>query len=264
LPNPVTYSVSVGKVAAEEVPSFEAYWMSTKNTWEMLHFYMMIIRGDGITAIVNTGPPRDPKKLAELNDAFRSSYQTGDKGTLIVKEEERPQVLWPKLGIDPERVDYVIVTPLQAYATANLDLFPKAKICISKRGWIDFHAPRFGHGPRWTMIPDEILVYLETTAWNRVRLLEDEDTVAPGIRTFWTGVHHKSSMAICVDTIKGQVVFSDSVFKYDNVEKNIPLGITQSLDECALAYERIRREAHILVPGYEPEVFKRHPGGVIA
>jgi hypothetical protein len=71
-------------------------------------------------------------------------------------------------------------------------------------------------------------------------------------------------MAICVDTSKGRVVFSDSVFKYDNVEKNIPLGITQSLDECALAYERIRREADILVPAYEPEVFKRHPGGVIA
>jgi len=264
LPDPVTYSVSVAKVAAEEVPCFEAYWMSTKNTWEMLHFYMMIIRGNGITAIVNTGPPRDLRKLEELNDAFRSFYKTGDRGTLIVKEGERPQTLWPKLGIDPKTVDYVIITPLQAYATANLDLFPKAKICISKRGWIDFHAPRFSHGPRRTMIPDEILVYLDTTAWNRVRLLEDEDTIVPGIRTFWTGVHHRSSIAICVDTKKGLVIFSDSVFKYDNIEKNIPLGLSESLDECAVAYERIRREAEILVPAYEPEVMKRHPNGVIA
>jgi len=134
LPDPVKYSVSVAKVAAEEVPCFEAYWMSTKNTWEMLHFYMMIIRGSGITAIVNTGPPRDPKKLEELNDAFRSSYKTGDRGTLIVKEEERPETLWPKLGIDPETVDYVIVTPLQAYATANLDLFRKQRSAYQNVG----------------------------------------------------------------------------------------------------------------------------------
>jgi len=254
----------VAKVAAEEVPCFEVYWMSTKNTWEMLHFYMMIVRGNGITAIINTGPPRDAKKLEILNRAFRTFYESGDRGTLIVKEEERPEVLYPKLGIDPKNVDFVIVSPLQAYATANLDLFSKAKICISKRGWIDFHAPRFHHGPRWTMIPDEILVYLDTTAWERVRLLEDEDIVAPGIRAFWTGVHHKSSMAICVDTSKGRVVFTDSVFKYDNVEKNISLGITRSLDECEVAYERIRREADILVPAYDPEVVKRHPGGVIA
>jgi hypothetical protein len=114
------------------------------------------------------------------------------------------------------------------------------------------------------MIPDEILIYLDTTAWDRVRLLEDEDTIVPGIRTFWTGVHHRSSIAVCVDTSKGQVVFSDSVFKYDNVEKNIPLGLSESLDECAIAYERIRREAKILVPAYEPEVMKRHPNGLIA
>jgi hypothetical protein len=103
-----------------------------------------------------------------------------------------------------------------------------------------------------------------TSAWDRVRLLEDEDTVTPGIRTFWTGVHHKSSTAVCVDTAKGTVVFSDSVFKYDNVEKGIPLGLSQSLDDCRQAYDRIRREADILVPAYEPEVLKRHPGGIIA
>jgi hypothetical protein len=260
----VHYSVSVAKVAAEEVPCFEAFWMSTKGTWEMLHFYMMIIQGNGITALVNTGPPRNPKELAELNETFRSSYQSGDRGTLIVHDEERIESVLSKNNVDPAKVDYVIVSPFQAYAISNVDLFPNAKICLSKRGWVNFHAPKYPYSPRWTEIPDRILVYLVTSAWDRVRLLEDEDTVTPGIRTFWTGVHHKSSTAVCVDTAKGTVVFSDSVFKYDNVEKDIPLGLSQSLDDCRQAYDRIRREADILVPAYEPEVLKRHPGGIIA
>lgn len=258
------FSVTVAKVAAEEVPCFEAYWQSTKGLWEMLHFYVMIIRGNGLTALVNTGPPRDPKALAELNEAFRSSYQNGDRGTLIVKKEESIEEVLSRQNVDPVNVDYVIVSPFQAYAISNVDLFPNAKICLSKRGWINFHAPRFRYSPRWTEIPDRTLTYLVTSAWNRVRLMEDEDTVTPGIRTFWTGVHHKSSMAVCVDTTKGTVIFTDSVFKYENVEKNIPLGLSQNLDDCKLIYDRLRREASILIPAYEPEVFKRHPGGIIA
>jgi hypothetical protein len=36
------------------------------------------------------------------------------------------------------------------------------------------------------------------------------------------------------------------------------------LEETMKAYDRIRREAKILLPAYDPDVFKRHPGGVIA
>jgi hypothetical protein len=44
-------------------------------------------------------------------------------------------------------------------------------------------------------------------------------------------------------------------------KKNIPL--TESIEECMVAYERMRHEEKI-VPAYDPEVFKRHPGGAIA
>jgi hypothetical protein len=232
--------------------------MSNWNTWEKLFFYMMIIQGNGITAIVNTGPPREPE-LSQINRVNRAIYG-GDRGSIIAREEERPWVCLPKIGIDANKVDFVIVTPLQSYAISNVDMFPNAKICLSKRGWLDFHAPKFVHGSRQLAIPDKTLIYLETVAWNRLRLLEDEDTIAPGIRVFWTGVHHRSTIAVCVETKKGTVIFSDCFFKYDNIEKNRPLGIQESM----LAYERIGREGKILIPPYDPEVLKRHPQGEIA
>jgi hypothetical protein len=71
-------------------------------------------------------------------------------------------------------------------------------------------------------------------------------------------------MAYAVDTASGTVVVTDSVFKYGNVEQNHPLGIMESMDECFRTYDRLRREATIVVPIYDPEVVERYPGGLIA
>ena len=60
----------------------------------------------------------------------------------------------------------------------------------------------------------------------------------------------------------GQVV--EFLMGNSNIEENIPLGINESLEECLAAYNRIRREADIVVPLYDPEVLVRHPRGIIA
>jgi hypothetical protein len=91
------------------------------------------------------------------------------------------------IGIKPEDVDYVLITPLQAYATANIHLFKNAQICLSKRGWIeDFHAEKFPmHVPREFRIPYEPLHYMMFEGNEKLRLLEDEDEIMPGLRAFW-------------------------------------------------------------------------------
>ena len=165
----------------------------------------------------------------------------------------------------PDDVDYVLITPLQNYATANIPLFRGATVCISRRGWIeDFHAPRFPpHQPREFRIPKDVLIYLVTDWWERVRLLEDEDEVLPGIRASWVGTHHRSSMAYFVETTSGVVAISNCFIKFRNLEENIPLGVQESMEECLRAYERVRKWADLALPLYDPEVFTRHPEGRI-
>jgi hypothetical protein len=70
-------------------------------------------------------------------------------------------------------------------------------------------------------------------------------------------------MAIAIPTKKGRVIISDSFFKYGNIEKDLILGANESVEECRRSYARIRREADITVPLYDPEVLERFPGGVI-
>ena len=258
---PGSYHVRVLKMGQCQVPGPEVYWMSHWEAWETIYFFMVLIQGNGQTAIINTGPPQD---LTELN-RFCQDF-VGERGLIVRQENERPQNALQSCGIEPEDVQLVFLTPLQSYATANVPLFQSARICLSRRGWIeDFHAPpREIHVPRKLRIPDETLQYLCISAPEQLCLLSDEPNIIwPGIRTWWVGTHHRSSMAIAIDTPKGTVVASDCFFKYGNIEQHHPLGIAESLEECHQAYEKIRQEADILLPLYDPEVLDRHPGGIV-
>ena len=251
------YEIQVLKMGQCEVPGPEIYWMHAWETWETLYFWMVVIRGGGKTAVINTGPPAD---LAALNAAW--SKAIGPRSQMVRQDSERPQAALARIGIEPREVDYVLITPLQAYATGNIPLFKNATVCISRRGWIeDFHAPAYAmHIPRKLRIPDDVLHYLDIEAPERVRLLEDEDEVIPGVGAFWTGTHHRSSMAYVIDTAAGKVACSDCFFTYRNVEESIPLGIMESLAECSRAYARLRREAEYLLPLYDPRVPERLRG----
>ena len=145
-------------------------------------------------------------------------------------------------------------------------MFTKAKICILKRGWIDFLVPepctpRFA---RQLFIDDEQLKWLLTTGWDQIRLLRDEDEIAPGIRSWFAGSHHRSSMGVEIDTPKGVVIFSDAFFRYENIDKNIPIGVCECLEEALKTHDRVRRNASIILPFLDPEIWVRHPGGIIA
>jgi hypothetical protein len=217
--------------------------------------------GSGKTIVINAGPPAD---LTRLNQFWVSGY--GDSRSAMRRTDaERPGEALRRAGVDPQAVDFVLLTPLQAYATGNVPLFPKATVCISRRGWIeDFHAPPWPmHMPRDLCIPNDVLVYLEIDAWERVRLIADDEEILPGIRARWVGTHHRSSMAFLVETAAGIVAISDCFFKYPNFEQNIPLGVQESMEECMRSYALIHRSANLIAPLYDPDVLRRHPGGKI-
>jgi glyoxylase-like metal-dependent hydrolase (beta-lactamase superfamily II) len=120
------------------------------------------------------------------------------------------------------------------------------------------------HVPRKLRIPDDVLTYLTIQAPERLHLLADEEEILPGLKTFWVGAHHRSSVAYLIETGKGRVAVTDCCFKYGNVEGDHPLGIMESLQECLEAYERLRKEADIIIPLYDPEVLRRFPEGKVA
>lgn len=258
----MSYSVQAFKAGRFWVPAPEVYWMQGWGGREEMNIIIYLIRGDGQNILINTGPPQD---LTVMNQAWLEFFGFPE-AQIVRTEEQRPQNILRSQKLAPEDITKIIVTPLQSYATANIHLFRNAEICISRKGWIeDFQAPYYHlHVPRHLRIPPEVNHYLQNEGWDKVRLLPEEGEILPGLKAFWAGVHHRSSLAVSIATVKGNVIITDSFFKYGNLEKGCYLGVMESMMEADATWARIRKEADIAASIYDPEVFVRYPGGVLA
>jgi hypothetical protein len=245
-----------------EIPGPELFWMSDWDRWYPLAFQVVLIRSEGFVCLVNTGPAED---LDPMNDRWASFL--GDRARFVRGPGEFILEQLAALDIAPEDVTHIVLTPLQLYSISNVLAFPNARIHISRRGWTHFHTTwRHPHDDRDTSIPPHILRELTGPAWNRVVLLDDEHEIAPGLRTWWAGGHHRATVAVEVDTgdpEAGTVVISDAFFYADNVERDHPIGITENLYESLDAHRRAR-EAGTVIPLYDPQNLVRFPDGVVA
>ncbi len=256
------FAVSTAMVAQMgEVPGPEIYWMGHFGEWFPLQINVVLIQGEGQTILINSGPPED--YLSHMNTVWQK--ELGDKTHISIPPGHAMKEVLAEWGVTPADVDIVVVTPLQAYAIGGIDLFPRAEVRVSRTGWLDLLAPKHFDERRHMAVPDRLLGYLLFDLWpqRRVRLLKDEDEVVPGVRTWWAGTHHRSSLAIEVKTADGLVAISDVAFYYDNLEHNIPLGIGESLEECRNAYARLKR-AKRFVSLYDPSTLLRYPGGRVS
>jgi glyoxylase-like metal-dependent hydrolase (beta-lactamase superfamily II) len=256
------YSIQAFNAGTFWVPGPEVYWMENWGTREEMNTLIYLVRGGRHNILINTGPPQD---LTIINKAWLAFFGYPE-AQIVRTDEQLPQNILASQGLTLEDISMVVVTPLQAYATANIHLFRNATIAISRKGWIeDFQAPYYHlHVPRHLRIPPEVNHYLQNEGWDRVRLLADEEELLPGITTFWAGVHHRSSLAVSIDTDRGKVILTDCFFKYGNLESGRYLGVMESMMEADATWARIRKDADLYASIYDPEVFKRHPGGILA
>ncbi|GAB2594471.1 hypothetical protein [Pseudactinotalea suaedae] len=254
------HTVRLLDVGRAEVPGPELFWMKDFDRWYELCFQVAVVEGPQSLVLVNTGPAQD---LGPMNAGWTSFL--GERAAM----RSRPGMFLldqlAGLGIAPDDVTHVVLTPLQLYTISNVLAFPRAEICLSRLGWEHFHnGPALLHDARRTSIPDEILVPLVTTERHRVRLLGREDEIVPGVRSWWSLTHHRASLNLDVDTEAGVVALSDSYFWLQNVVENHPIGISESIWEAFSTYERVRRTADVVLPLYDPANFERFPGGGVA
>ncbi len=95
--------------------------------------------------------------------------------------------------------------------------------------------------------------------------MDDEaPEIIPGIGAFYIGGHTMCSNAFTVQTKDGLAAFpGDTIFYYENLEKNHPVGLAVDIMECYQAMERVREVADIVVPPHDPLLLERYPDGVV-
>ncbi len=259
------YKIDVLKIGQfPETPGAEIYWMSNfgDDKWETLNVYAMLIRGGDKVVMVNSGPPLD--YLEWLNKLWGGG--TNGRHQFVVHDDDLIEKRLAAVGVKPKDIQHLIITPLQPYAIGGIDKFPNAQIYVNRNGWAELFAPRYKKHPHdnfYACVPKRLISYVFLEAWERMNFMKNEVTILPGIDVFWTGVHHRSSVAVKVKTKEGDVIFSDCFFRYEHIKENRMLGISENMYEALKAYERIRKEADILVPMYDPRVLEDHPDGKI-
>jgi glyoxylase-like metal-dependent hydrolase (beta-lactamase superfamily II) len=237
------------------------FFMSGWGEWTVADFFLFVLRrDDGKVVLIDTGV-RDVDEIQPLVVAgvgergrFRMDMATQNVPLLLRQE-----------GIDPSDVGAVLITHLHYDHCSNAKLFPNAKFVVSRTGWhLTLDPPHQALTPD-ILFPRDVLAYFASEARDRLILADDEaPEIMPGIGAFYIGGHTMCSQAFTVQTKEGLAVFpGDTIFYYENLEKNHPIGLAVDLAECYQAMDRVRAVADIFVPPHDPVLLRKYPDGVI-
>ncbi len=160
-----------------------------------------------------------------------------------------------KFGLTPEDIDWVFVTHMHFDHVDGLDAFRNARICIGRKEWhLATTSPAsWGHGRIMHELSDN-------PQWKPRLVLVGDEQILPGIEAFWIGGHTPGSMAYRIHTAAGWAVLTgDTVSLLANIERDVPVGVFSSEEECRAAMRTIRERADVILPSHDPDTILRWP-----
>ncbi len=145
---------------------------------------------------------------------------------------------------------------------AGHSLFPNAEFWIQGEE-VAFWTGPFGRTPafRGSANVDALARLVTLNYANKIRIVDGDHEVWPGIRVHRVGGHTAGLQIVTVETRRGTVVLtSDASHFYHNVETRQPVQIITSLPEMLTAFETIDTlagSAKLIVAGHDPQVAER-------
>ena len=168
------------------------------------------------------------------------------------------------IGVDPARVEDVIITHMHYDHAGNHDMFPRAVYHLQDRE-MQYCTGRCMCHPalRMPFDRDDVAAMVTRLFEGRLRFHDGSDELAPGVSVHHIGGHTMGLQVVRVRTRRGWVVLaSDSSHLYANMEEGRPFPIVHNVADMLEGYEKLRRLAssreHI-VPGHDPLVLRRYP-----
>jgi glyoxylase-like metal-dependent hydrolase (beta-lactamase superfamily II) len=162
-----------------------------------------------------------------------------------------------RIGIEPAEVKTVVLTHLHYDHTGNVEAFPGAELVVQRRE-VEFWSGPEAEEHTSHIEPEDI----ERIAAGRLRLLDGDAEIAPGVEAILVGGHSPGQTVLLVEGVGGPVVLaSDAIHYYEELELERPFAIYHDLDAMRAGYATLRGLAAgaALVPGHDPEVMERFP-----
>lgn len=181
------------------------------------------------------------------------------------RHSTHPIELLVRLGVEPEEVDHVVLTHMHFDHIGNIGLFPNATFSVARAEY-EFWTGPFATKPFIGIgaLPHEIGAVMRLLRQERLVLIDEEEVVAPGVRTRPYRGHTPGQLVTEVDTPTGQVVLaSDALHFYEEMERDRPFSQFVDLEGMYRTYSALREMAArpdtTVVAGHDPLVLSRHP-----
>ena len=206
-----------------------------------------VVTDGAATVLVDTGPC-DPARSARYHRPLTKR-----------PDEETARAL-ARIGIDPAKIERVILTHLHWDHSFNLESLPNAAFFVQQRELAyaadplvadraAYEAGIPGITPPWRSVLDRIVA------------LEGEQEICPGVAVLPLPGHTPGSQGVVVETAAGPwIIAGDAVPLYENWNdglKRIPSGIYQDLFAYEATLTRLIPFGRRLLPSHDPLVLER-------
>jgi glyoxylase-like metal-dependent hydrolase (beta-lactamase superfamily II) len=168
------------------------------------------------------------------------------------------------IGVDPDKVEDVVISHLHYDHVGSFHKFAKAKFHLQEPE-MHYATGRYMKYPklRHSFEVEDVVGMVRMNFAERVVFHNGDAEVAPGITVHACGGHSMGLQCVRVNTARGRVVLaSDVTHFYENMETGRPFTTAFHIGEMLEGFDKLRALApspkHI-VPGHDPEVMRRYP-----
>jgi len=237
----------------KSLPGPNIFRLSNYSKLYELYIYVFILKGKGKTIVIETG-------CGDVTEINRRNMEENEGYDIFeIPEEEGIESIIQKANIDCEDVDFVLLTHLHHDHISNVNLFPNAKVVLSKKGWTEYIKKNRPYFYDELIYPVRPINYISSLPHEKLILVDGEQEIIEGINAFWVGGHTPCCLAYELETKKGKAVFtSDIAFLESNIINNHPTGFYYNLWECYEGYEKIRKRADIILTSHDPDILDTH------
>lgn len=239
------YQIYALKCGERDTTACEFFYREPSHERITLHFFVWLILGGPHPILVDTG-------FGEDDAAAR-----GLRGYVS------PATMLGRLGIRAEEIPTALITHLHWDHWAGYRHFPSAEFWIQRDEvafWTGAAVARYD-AFKMSANAGALAELVRLNYANRVRVIQGNREVLPGLRVHRIGGHTAGLQIVSVETAKGPVVLtSDASHFYRNVERFQPVQIITSLPEMLAGFETIHALAGSrdrIVAGHDPEVSQR-------
>jgi len=194
-----------------------------------------------------------------VDTAYHPDYVTAEwmQGNQFIE----PAQLLSEIGVKSDEVRTVIVTHFHIDHFTGFDFFPKAEFIIQREEYDFWTGSMMRFDYLNNLIRPGVRPALERLVGeNRIRLIDGDVEIVPGVGLLKVGGHTPGSQMIAVDRAKGKAVLcGDVAYTYRNLREQRPVGWYFNLPDSVMALERALETAttpDLAFPNHDPKLMQ--------